>query len=89
MISSKLQLRKLAARRQRAMRVRKISKYSITGQMLMAMASSLEPGGYLCRAAPMDVREIGRETGLEPIEYHEQRVHRSMVRRIHVFRKVA
>lgn len=62
---------------------------SLYREAMPAMASALKPGRYLCLAAPMDVREIGRETGLEPIEYHEQRVHRSMVRRIQVFRKVA
>jgi tRNA (guanine10-N2)-dimethyltransferase len=58
-------------------------------EAIPAMAQTLKPGRYLCLAASMDVREIGRDAGLESVEYHEQRVHRSMVRRIHVFRKVA
>jgi tRNA (guanine10-N2)-dimethyltransferase len=56
---------------------------------LGAMAEVLKRGRYLCLTSPseLEVGEMARGAGLEEKERYEQRVHRSLVRRIHVFRR--
>jgi tRNA G10 N-methylase Trm11 len=53
------------------------------------MAKVLKPRGYLCVTSPaeLEVEEMAEGAELRIIEKHEQRVHRSLTRRIYVFRK--
>jgi tRNA (guanine10-N2)-dimethyltransferase len=58
-------------------------------EALPSMAGVLKPKGFLCITSPahLELDEIATEVGFQPIERHEQRVHRSLTRRIYVFRK--
>ncbi|MEM2795866.1 MAG: methyltransferase domain-containing protein [Candidatus Hadarchaeales archaeon] len=56
-------------------------------ESLHSMTEVLKPGRFLCITAPADIRETGKEAGLEVVDYHEQKVHRSLIRCFHVFRK--
>lgn len=56
---------------------------------LPSIAAKLKKKGYLCITSPaeQELEGIAKEVGLRTIETHEQRVHRSLTRRIYVFRK--
>jgi tRNA (guanine10-N2)-dimethyltransferase len=56
---------------------------------LNAMAGALKRGKYLSLTSPseLELEEMAKEAGLEERERYEQRVHRSLVRRVHVFRR--
>jgi tRNA (guanine10-N2)-dimethyltransferase len=58
-------------------------------EALPSMARVLKRKGYLCITSPAEVELEGMAegAGLRTIEKHEQRVHRSLTRKIHVFRK--
>jgi tRNA (guanine10-N2)-dimethyltransferase len=58
-------------------------------EALPSMAAVLRPKGYLCVTSPagLELEGLAEEAGLRVIEKHEQRVHRSLTRRIYVFRK--
>ncbi|MEM2907577.1 MAG: TIGR01177 family methyltransferase [Candidatus Hadarchaeales archaeon] len=59
------------------------------GQALPEMARVLKRKGYACITSPatLELEDLAKEAGLRPIERHEQRVHKTLTRRIHVFRK--
>jgi len=58
-------------------------------EALPSVARVLEKKGYLCITSPAEIEleEIASEAGLRVIEKHEQRVHRSLTRKIYVFRR--
>ncbi len=58
-------------------------------QALPSMVGVLRRGGYICITSPaeLELEELAVEAGLRMIETHEQRVHRSLTRRICVFRR--
>jgi tRNA (guanine10-N2)-dimethyltransferase len=58
-------------------------------EALPSMAGVLKPKGYLCVTSPaeLELEGLAEEAGLRIIEKHEQRVHKSLTRRIYVFRK--
>jgi tRNA (guanine10-N2)-dimethyltransferase len=57
-------------------------------EALPSMAGVLKHRGYLCVTSPAEIEldELAEGAGLRIIEKHEQRVHRSLTRRIYVFR---
>ena len=58
-------------------------------EALPSMARVLKPRGYLCVTSPaeLELEEMTEGAELRIIEKHEQRVHRSLTRRIYVFRR--
>ncbi len=58
-------------------------------EALPSMAGVLKRRGYLCVTSPaeLELEDIANGAGLRKIERHEQRVHRSLTRRIYVFRR--
>jgi tRNA (guanine10-N2)-dimethyltransferase len=56
---------------------------------LPSMAGVLKRKGYLCMTSPaeLELEGMAGDAGLRTIEHHEQRVHRSLTRKIYVFRK--
>lgn len=56
---------------------------------LPSMAGVLKRKGYACVSSPaeLELEDLAAGAGLRMIEQHEQRVHRSLTRRIYVFRK--
>jgi len=58
-------------------------------QALPSIAGVLRRKGYACIASPaeLELEELAVSAGLRTIEKHEQRVHRSLTRRIYVFRR--
>lgn len=56
---------------------------------LPSIAQTLKRKGYVCITAPADLELEGlaQGAGLRMIEKHEQRVHKSLTRKIYVFRK--
>jgi len=58
-------------------------------EALPSIAGVLRKGGYLCITSPVDLEleELATGSGMVRVEQHEQRVHRSLTRRIYVFRK--
>jgi tRNA (guanine10-N2)-dimethyltransferase len=58
-------------------------------EALLAMAHALKPNACLCITSPLGlgVEELAEAAGFELLEHHDQRVHRSLTRRIYVFRK--
>ncbi len=56
---------------------------------LQAMADVLKRGRYLCLTSPshLELGEMALKAGLKEKERYEQRVHRSLTRRIYVFRR--
>jgi len=58
-------------------------------EALPSMAGVLEKKGYLCITSPaeLELDDLAYGVGLRTIEKHEQRVHRSLTRRIYVFRR--
>ena len=58
-------------------------------EALPSMVRALKPKGYMCMTSPGGVELQGpaEDCGLEVIEQHEQRVHKSLTKRIHVFKK--
>jgi tRNA (guanine10-N2)-dimethyltransferase len=54
-----------------------------------AMAEVLKRRKYLCLTSPseLELGEMASEAGLEEKERYEQKVHRSLIRRIQVFRR--
>ena len=58
-------------------------------QALPSVAGVLKRRGYACIASPaeLELDELAANAGLRTIEKHEQRVHRSLTRRIYVFRR--
>jgi len=58
-------------------------------EALPSIAGVLRRKGYLCITSPaeLELEELAGGSGLIKVEQHEQRVHRSLTRRIHVFRK--
>jgi len=58
-------------------------------QALPSIAGVLRRRGYACIASPaeLELKELAAGAGLRTIETHEQRVHRSLTRRIYVFRR--
>ena len=56
---------------------------------LPSISGVLKRRGYACIASPaeLELEELAAGAGLRMIEKHEQRVHRSLTRRIYVFRK--
>lgn len=58
------------------------------GQALPSIAGVLKRRGYVCITSPADLelKELAKGAGLRLIERHEQRVHKSLTRRIYVFR---
>ncbi|MEM2875087.1 MAG: THUMP domain-containing protein [Candidatus Hadarchaeales archaeon] len=54
-----------------------------------SIAEALKEKGYLCITSPAEVNleDIAQSAGLRLIESHEQRVHRSLTRRIQTFRR--
>ncbi len=58
-------------------------------EALPSMAGVLKRRGYMCITSPaeLELEDIAAEAGLRVIEKHEQRVHRSLTRRIYVFRR--
>ena len=56
---------------------------------LPSMAGVLKRRGYICVTSPaeLELDELAEGAGLRTIEKHEQRVHRSLTRRIYVFRR--
>ncbi len=59
------------------------------GEALPSIAGVLKRRGYACIASPaeLELKELAEGAGLRTIETHEQRVHRSLTRRIYVFRR--
>lgn len=53
------------------------------------LADVLKSGRYLCISAPLelDLEEITIDLPLDPVERHQQRVHKSLSRNIYVFRR--
>jgi len=58
-------------------------------EALPSIAGVLKRRGHLCITSPaeIDLEELAESAGLRTIEKHEQRVHRSLTRRIYVFKK--
>jgi tRNA (guanine10-N2)-dimethyltransferase len=58
-------------------------------QAMPSIAGVLKRGGYACIASPaeLELGELAAGAGLRTIEKHEQRVHRSLTRKIYVFRR--
>ncbi len=58
-------------------------------EALPSIASVLKRRGHLCITSPseIDLAEVADDAELRTIETHEQRVHRSLTRRIYVFKK--
>ena len=58
-------------------------------EALPSIAGVLKPKGYLCVTSPaeLELEEMAEGAELRVIEKHEQRVHRSLTRRIYVFRR--
>lgn len=58
-------------------------------QALPSIAGVLKRKGYACITSPagLELEEIATAAGLRVIELHEQRVHKTLTRRIYVFRK--
>ncbi|MDI6643343.1 MAG: methyltransferase domain-containing protein [Candidatus Hodarchaeaceae archaeon] len=58
-------------------------------EALPSMAGVLKRKGYICVTSPaeLELDDIAIGAGLRTIEKHEQRVHRSLTRRIYVFRR--
>ncbi len=56
---------------------------------LPVLADALKKGGHMCVTSPseLDLAEMAMEAGLEERGRYEQRVHRSLTRRIYVFRR--
>ncbi len=55
---------------------------------LPRLATALKPGGYMCiTAAGLEISDIAESAGLEILERHEQRVHKSLTRTVYVFRR--
>jgi len=54
-----------------------------------SIAEVLKERGYLCITSPVeiDLEDVAKNAGLRLIESHEQKVHRSLTRRIQVFRR--
>ena len=54
-----------------------------------SLAEALKDRGYLCITYPAEIEltEMAESAGLRTIEVHEQRVHRSLTRKIQVFRR--
>jgi len=62
---------------------------SLYREALPSMAEVLKQRGYLCITCPaeLELEELASASGFRVIERHEQRVHRSLTRRIYVFRR--
>lgn len=58
-------------------------------EALPSMAGALKRGRYACIASPaeLELEELAAGAGFRTVEQHEQRVHRSLTRRIYVFRR--
>lgn len=58
-------------------------------EALPSIAGVLKRRGYICVTSPAEIEleELADGAGLRTIERHEQRVHRSLTRRIYVFKK--
>lgn len=58
-------------------------------EALPSIAGALKKRGYLCITSPagLELDDLAASAGLVKVEYHEQRVHRSLTRQIFVFRK--
>lgn len=56
---------------------------------LPVLADSLKSGGYFCITAPsgLNLKKMAKNIPLEPIEKYQQRVHKSLIRKIYVFRR--
>jgi tRNA (guanine10-N2)-dimethyltransferase len=56
---------------------------------LPSITEALKRRGYLCITSPaeLELEEMADDAGLRTVERHEQRVHRSLTRKIYVFRK--
>jgi tRNA G10 N-methylase Trm11 len=56
---------------------------------LPSIAQVLKRKGYVCITSPagLELEGIAQGAGLRMIEKHEQRVHKSLTRRIYAFRK--
>ena len=66
-----------------------ISIEKLYEEALPSIAGVLKRGRYACIASPaeLELEELAERAGLKTIEHHEQRVHRSLTRRIYVFRR--
>jgi tRNA (guanine10-N2)-dimethyltransferase len=66
-----------------------VSIEELYGEVLPSMARALKRGRYVCITSPAEFRleELATGAGFEFIESHEQRVHRSLTRRVYVFRR--
>ena len=66
-----------------------ISVEKLYEEALPSIAGVLKRGRYACIASPavLELEELAERAGLKTIECHEQRVHRSLTRRIYVFRR--
>lgn len=64
------------------------SREELYRRALPSLAEALKRGKYMCLTSPSEVElgEMAGEAGLEERERYEQRVHRSLTRRIYVFR---
>ncbi|MEW6593083.1 MAG: methyltransferase domain-containing protein, partial [Candidatus Hadarchaeota archaeon] len=58
-------------------------------EALPSMAGVLKKKAYVCITSPaeLELEDIASGAGLRMIEKHDQRVHRSLTRRIYVFRR--
>ncbi|RLF19719.1 MAG: TIGR01177 family methyltransferase [Thermoprotei archaeon] len=58
-------------------------------EFLFSASDSIVKGGYICIASPygINVEDYAKDAGLELIEEHSMRVHRSLIRRIIVLRR--
>jgi len=58
-------------------------------EALPSIAGVLKRKGYACITSPaeLELEELAERAGLRTIEKHEQRVHRSLTRRIYIFRR--
>lgn len=58
-------------------------------QVMPRLAKALKPKRYLCITAPSEIEltSLANDARLELEDRHEQRVHKSLTRKIHVFRK--
>lgn len=58
-------------------------------ESMLSASSALKPKGHMCITSPaeLDLERFAEEAGLKPVESHEQRVHKSLTRRIYVFKK--
>ncbi|TDA33298.1 MAG: hypothetical protein DSO02_01650 [Hadesarchaea archaeon] len=66
----------------------KRSREELYRKALPPLARALKKGKYMCLTSPseVDLGEMAAEIGLEERERYEQKVHRSLTRRIYVFR---